>query len=183
MELIIYVLSEHRMNLNFIGKNHFHKNLLYFRIIADFETDNEVDGSNVGDKTTNIYKQNSVLNGYFILSELENVLKSGYYESLLGPLGYDNVDWYVYEVIKLENKMAFCFKNSKKDNITTKEDENDYKNNTICRFREREILSEKVRGHCHLTGKYRGPSHNVCNINVKQKDSNFIPIVFHNFSN
>ena len=33
-----------------------------------------------------------------------------------------------------------------------------------------------------MTGKYRGPSHNVCNINVKQKDSNFIPFAFHNFS-
>ena len=34
-----------------------------------------------------------------------------------------------------------------------------------------------------MTGKYRGPAHNSCNINVKQKDSNFIPFVFHNFSN
>ena len=53
----------------------------------------------------------------------------------------------------------------------------------ICRFCEKEILSDKVRDHCHLTGKYRGPAHNTCNINVKQKDSNFIPFAFHNFSN
>ena len=44
-------------------KKHFHKNLLYFRIIADFEADNEIDGSNIGNKTTNIYKQKPVLNG------------------------------------------------------------------------------------------------------------------------
>ena len=31
--------------------------------------------------------------------------------------------------------------------------------------------------------KIRGPAHNVCNINVKQKVSNFIPLAFHNFSN
>ena len=37
--------------------------------------------------------------------------------------------------------------------------------------------------HCHSTGNYRGPAHNTCNINVKQKDSNFIPFAFHNFSN
>ena len=59
-------------------KKHFHKNPLYFRIIADFEADNEVDGSSVGNKTTNIYKQNPVLNGYYIISELEDVLESGY---------------------------------------------------------------------------------------------------------
>ena len=44
-------------------KKHFHKNPLYFRIYADFEPDNEIDNSNAGDKTTNIYKKNPVLNG------------------------------------------------------------------------------------------------------------------------
>ena len=161
-------------------KKHFHKNPLYFRIYADFEADNEKDNSKIGNKTTNIYKQNPILNGYRTISELEEILESGYYES---PLGYDNVDWFVKEVIKLENKMAFYFKSTKKDIIMTIENEEDYKNNNICRFCEKEILSDKVRDHCHLTGKYRGPSHNVCNINVKQKDSNFIPFAFHNFSN
>ena len=33
-----------------------------------------------------------------------------------------------------------------------------------------------------MTGKFRVPAHNTCNINVKQKDSNFIPFAFHNFS-
>ena len=62
-------------------------------------------------------------------------------------------------------------------------DKEDFENNNSCRFCEREILSDKVRDHCHLTGNYRGPAHNTCNINVKQKDSNFIPFTFHNFSN
>ena len=160
-------------------KKHFHKNPLYFRIYADFEADNEKDDTIVGNKTTNIYKQNPVLNGYHIVSELEDVLKSDYYKS---PLGYDNVDWFVDEVIKLENKMAFYFKNTKKDIIMTDEEEEDYRNNNVCRFCEKEILSDKVRDHCHLTGKFRGPAHNKCNINVTQKQSNFIPFIFHNFS-
>ena len=161
-------------------KKHFHKNPIYFRIIADFEADNEKDNTKIGNKTTNIYKQNPVLNGYYIISELEDVLESGYYES---PLGYDNVDWFVKEVIKLENKMAFYFQNTKKDIIMTQEDEEDYRNNNICQFCDKKIESDKVRHHCHLTSKYRGPAHNTCNINVKQKDSNFIPFAFHNFSN
>ena len=161
-------------------KKHFHKNPLYFRIYAEFEADNEKDNSKIGNKTTNIYKQNPVLNGYRIISGLEEVLESGYYES---PFGYDIVDWFVKEVIKLEKKMAFYFKNTKEVIIITQEDEEDYRNNNICRFCEKNCESDKVRDHCHLTGKYRDPSHNVCNKNVKQKDSNFIPFAFHNFSN
>ena len=144
-------------------KKHSHKNPLFFRILPDFESNNDKDDSKIGNKTTNIYKQNTVLNGYYIISELEDVLESGYYES---PLGYDNVNWFVKEVIKLENKKAFYFKNTKKDIIMTKENEEDFKNKNFCRFCEKEILSDKVRDHCHLTGKYRGPTHNTCNMNV-----------------
>ena len=84
------------------------KNPLYFRIYAGFEADNEKDNSSIGNKTTNIYKQNLVLNGYYIVSELENDLKSGYFTS---PLGYNNVNWLVDEDIKLENKMNCYLKN------------------------------------------------------------------------
>ena len=160
-------------------KKHFHKNPIYFRIFADFEANNVKDNSVTGNKTTNIYKQNPLHSGYHIISELEDVLISGCYKS---PLGGNNVDCFVNKVIKVENKMAFYFKNTKKDIIMTKDDEEDYKNNIICRFCEKNIETDKVRDHCHLTGKYRGPNHNVCNINVKQKDSYFIPFSFHNFS-
>ena len=38
----------------------------------------------MGNKTINIYKQNPVCNGYYILSELPNdILQSGYYHSVL----------------------------------------------------------------------------------------------------
>ena len=120
------------------------------------------------------------MNGYHIVSELEDVLKSDYYQS---PLGYDKVDWFANEVIKLENKMAFYFKKTKKDIIMTEEDEEDFRNDNICRFCEKIIESDKVRDHCHLTGKYRGSAHSKCNINVTQKQSNFVPFIFHNFSN
>ena len=98
-------------------KNHFHKNPLYFRIYADFEADNENDNSIVGNKTTDIYKQNPVLNGYRIVSELEDVLQSGYYKS---PSGYDNVDWFVEEVIKLEKKWLSIFKTLRKISLRNK---------------------------------------------------------------
>ena len=98
---------------------------------------------------------------------MEDVLESGYYES---PLGYDNVDWFVKDVMKLENKMVFYFKKTEKYIIITQEDKEDFDNNNFCRFCEKETLSDKVRDHCHLTDKYRGPAHNTCNKNVKQED-------------
>ena len=161
-------------------KKHFHKNPLYFRIYADFGTDNQKDISSVGNKTTTIYKQNPILNGYHIVSELEDVLKSDYCKSLLG---YNNVDWFVNEVVKLENKMTFYFKNTKKDIVMTEEDEGDFGNYKICRFCEKEFIDNKVREHCHLTGNYRGPAHSKCNVNITQKQTTFIPFIFHNFSN
>ena len=48
----------------------------------------------------------------------------------------------------------------------TEKDEEDFKNNDVCRFDEKNIEFNKVRDHCHSTGRCRGPSHNTCNINV-----------------
>ena len=45
-------------------------------------------------------------------------------------------------MIKLENKMNFYFKNTKKDIVMTQEDEEKYKNNNICYFCETEILDK-----------------------------------------
>ena len=160
-------------------EKHFHKNPLYFRIYADFKADDEIDISSIGNKTTKIYKQNPVLNGCYIESESEDVLKSGDFTS---PSGSDNVGWFVIEVIKLENKMALHFVNTNKDIILTEEDEEDYRTNKFYRFREKNVESDKIRDHCQLSGNYRGPAHSICNIKVTQKQSNFIPFIFHNFS-
>ena len=43
-------------------KKHCHKDPLYFRVHADFQADNQKVNSSIGNKTTNIYKQNPVFN-------------------------------------------------------------------------------------------------------------------------
>ena len=48
---------------------------------------------------------------------------------------------------------------------------------------KKKIESDKVRDHCHLTGKYTGPAHTKCNVNVTQDKINIIPFEFHKFSN
>ena len=78
--------------------------------------------------------------------------------------------------------MAFYFKNTKKDINMTEKDDEDYRNNNICRLCKKNDC-DKNRDHCHLTVNWRGPAHSKCNIKVTQKRSNFIPFLFHNFSN
>ena len=63
----------------------------------------------------------------------------------------------------------------------TQEDMEDFENKNVCRFCEKEIITDKVRDHCHLTGKYRGPGHNICNQNVTQQLTNIIVFTIHNF--
>ncbi len=67
------------------------------------------------------------------------------------------------------------------------DEERVYKKATVCHICEKTIpkWSEdnpksmwKVRDHCHITGKYRGPAHSGCNINFKFRP--FIPVIAHN---
>ena len=39
---------------------------------------------------------------------------------------------------------------------------------------------DRVRDHCHLSGKFRRAAHEVCNL--KYKVPTFFPVVFHNLS-
>ena len=47
-------------------------------------------------------------------------------------------------------------------------------------FDDKNKNKEKVKDHCHYTGRYRGAAHNECNLNYR--NPNFMPVVFHNLS-
>ena len=111
---------------------------------------------------------------------MDDILKSGCFES---PLGENNVDWFVDEVMKLETKMALYLENTKKDIIMSQEEVEHYRETDICRFCEKNTESVKVRFHCHLIVKYNGSAYNKCKIKVEQKQSKFTPFVIHNLSN
>ena len=73
----------------------------------------------------------------------------------------------------------------------TNEEKESHESQEICHICEKEFCTDKdnkkefnemqkVRDHCHYTGKYRGAAHSICNL--RYKTSKEIPVVFHNGS-
>ena len=65
--------------------------------------------------------------------------------------------------------------------IITMHDKLVYNNSTLCHICNEELDKDRVRDHyCHMSGKFRGAAHEVCNL--KYKIQQFFPVVFHNLS-
>ena len=63
--------------------------------------------------------------------------------------------------------------------VFTEDDEKEYKLTSTCHICKRHMKpNDKVRDHCHFTGRYRGAAHFKCNLAFKH--SNMIPVFFHN---
>ena len=67
-----------------------------------------------------------------------------------------------------------------KEMIFTEEDKKQHDKEKECWICRELLNGDKVRDHCHYTGRYRGPAHNKCNL--KYRKPKFIPVVFHNLS-
>ena len=89
------------------------------------------------------------------------------------------------KTLKVEVERAIRYK--KKDMYPLTDDENkDYKKANECHlcsfaFVKSELVgNQKVRDHCHYTGKYRGAAHSKCNL--AHRIPHYILVVFHNLS-
>ena len=60
--------------------------------------------------------------------------------------------------------------------IFTEEDKLYHNATNTCQICDKTCIN-KVRDHCHETGKYRGPACKMCNLRYKLQ--NFIPVIFH----
>ena len=54
----------------------------------------------------------------------------------------------------------------------------DFNNAVFCHICGNKLGSNRVRDHCHFTGKYRGASHNHCNLMCRKPK--VLPVIFHN---
>ena len=66
--------------------------------------------------------------------------------------------------------------------IFTEEEKKQFDNASDCWICGEEIknTNDKVRDHCHYTGRYRGAAHNKCNLNYSKPKG--VPVFFHNLS-
>ena len=71
-------------------------------------------------------------------------------------------------------------KHFNKNLIMTEEEEHLFQESNYCWICKKLIDNddEKVRDHCHVTGKFRGAAHWDCNINFQLTKK--VPVIFHN---
>ena len=67
-----------------------------------------------------------------------------------------------------------------KEMIFTEEDRKHFNNASDCWICGEELGNDRVRDHCHFTGRYRGPAHNRCNLKYRKPKN--ISVFFHNLS-
>ena len=80
------------------------------------------------------------------------------------------------KMLELEFKRLFKLK---KKMVMTEQDEENFRTATHCRFCDEELKEDRVRDHCHMTGKYRGAAHNDCNFHYHHRTWE-VPVFCHN---
>ena len=81
------------------------------------------------------------------------------------------VEWLENDVKEIANILEV-------DMIFGEKEKEQYEKETECWICKEDLNDDKVRDHCHFTGRYRGAAHNSCNL--KYRKPNFTPVVFHN---
>ena len=64
--------------------------------------------------------------------------------------------------------------------IITDEEEKEFNKASDCWICGEYLDNDRVRDHCHYTGRYRGPAHNICNL--KYSKPNSVSVFFHNLA-
>ena len=173
----------------YIKFNHFHKKMrVPFVVYADFESFTEkIDTCQPDDDRsfTNRYQKHRPSGFSYLIKCFDKNVYPSKLVQYTADSPYDN-DVSKLFVESLESDIKDIYKRFKfeKKMEMTKEDEIDYIKSTICHICEGELGDDKnyrkVRDHCHLTGKYRGAAHSICNL--KYKIPKFVPVIFHNLS-
>ncbi|XP_065639501.1 uncharacterized protein LOC136072267 [Hydra vulgaris] len=114
---------------------------------------------------------------------IEKTIKKTIGHNILSTFTADSEDdnvaqIFVYHLEADIKKIYNKYLKFRKDIIFTSKDKEEFNNAKICHICEEDLEEDKVKDHCHITGKYRGAAHNECNLNYKIP--NFIPVFFHN---
>lgn len=93
--------------------------------------------------------------------------------------GEDAAKWFMEGMKNVAHIINQINKNIKP--MTMTDDDNKHFNDAVnCHICNKPLYKDKVRDHCHLSGKFRGAAHNRCNLNYTIPS--YIPVFFHNLS-
>ncbi|XP_076671463.1 uncharacterized protein LOC143370346 [Andrena cerasifolii] len=94
----------------------------------------------------------------------------------------DCVSWFVKELKNFADFAKQILANNVPMEKLTKDQWRAFHSAKHCHICEKPFKADdkRVRDHCHLSGRFRGPAHSKCNLNYK--NAFYIPIVFHNLS-
>ena len=92
--------------------------------------------------------------------------------------GYNAVEVLFDHLKMLECEFHRLFK-MKKPMEFTEADQAHHNAQTKCMFCDQELKGDKVRDHCHMTGKYRGAAHTDCNLQYNYRKWE-VPVFCHN---
>ena len=164
-------------------KNFLHSERAPFAIYADFESLlKPLDTCEPDPNKSYTHKYNKhepVSFVYYIKSFNESVykskLRSYVKENEEDP---DTIDVFINW---LEEDVKIISELGNEKMIITEEEEKQFKQASNCWICHKKLnLEDRVRDHCHYTGRYRGAAHNLCNL--KYSKPNNISVFFHNLT-
>ena len=170
-------------------KNHQKQLPVPFVIYADFESITEkINNCQPSDKksyTEKYQKHTACSFGYKVVCHCDEK----YSKDEVIYRGDDAISKFIQSRFEeLNNCQKIMRKNFNKALKMTNRDEKAFKKATHCHICERKYKpddddpnKEPVRDHCHITGKYRGSAHKICNLKLQiSAEKVKIPVIFHN---
>ena len=162
-------------------KNFQHQLPVPFIIYADFESvtckidtcDNDLHTSS----TVKYQKHEPCSFGYKIVS-----MESKYCKPTVIYRGPNVINHFIESLMEEGKEIQHILSNIQPMNLSA-EEELSFEKAEMCHICNQLLGADRVRDHCHLTGRFRGAAHNACNINCKYQTEQgqfFIPVVIHN---
>lgn len=113
---------------------------------------------------------------FYFCSTYPNLLQS-FYRSYHGS---DCMAWFVQELKEIGKNVFPILTGNKPMEFLSAEQRNNFGNANVCHICEKKIDDDDIKcaDHSHITGKYRGTSHQQCNLMFQEP--RMVPVVFHN---
>lgn len=157
---------------------------LPYVIYADFESILEPSERQPNPKGHSTHIQKHTPMSYCLYLKISDEVKHVPSNLPTEPITYRGKDagsHFVQQLKVIGEEVSRLYSINKPMEPLTQEEEESYLTANHCYLCEKSIGKEvKIRDHCHITGKYRGPAHNCCNLRCQAPD--FLPVFIHNLS-